>query len=415
MYMENIDTLWFYLEPYTFISEDFEYFFFYNTNSQRGMSFQKDKNISEIVKELQNPDKLYSVRIDVRDLEDEHLYNFVRTIQTSEFGDIIEGELPKPLIMPPTLNLQYSVERLKKHNTSISDNILSYLHEVAIFINGECLLNCEGCQNEFKQHLCCTKSENILDLTLLKNFLFTISYTGASITILGGNIFRYAELRELLNILRRVNSMHTFITNWRNIPENPEVLNLLSHELFRLKIVINKMYQVDFMVALARKIKRNNIAQLWEVSITSISEYEKAEILSQQLANLNINVNIKPIYNGENRSFFERYIYIDEEDIDKMELDRQGVFSLQELNTNDFGKITILSDGKVYANVNKEPIGDIKDSIGEMLCKELESGISWRRTRYKTEPCDQCRFKLICPSPSNYELVMGKTNLCHIR
>lgn len=413
--MKNMDTLWFYLEPYTFISEDSEYFFFHNANLQRGISFHKNKGINQLVKELQNPEKLYSVRIKVEDLRDEHLYNFVKTIQTSECGDIIEGELPKPLIMPPILNLQRSVEKLKEHDVSISENILSYLHEVTIFINGECSLNCKGCQNEFKQHLCCTKFVDTLGLALLKSFLLAISYTNASITILGGNIFQYVELRELLNILKKTNSIHTLITNWRNIPENYEVLTLLSHESLRLKILLNNSYQIDSIVALAKKIKQNNIAQLWEVSITSISEYEKAEILGQQLANLNINVAIKPFYDGENIAFFEENVFIDQEYLDTSELDRQDIFALQELNTNDFGKITILPDGKVYANINKESIGDIKDSIGEMLCKELESGISWRRTRYKTEPCSQCRFKLICPSPSNYELAIGKPNMCHIK
>lgn len=413
--MENIDTLWLYLEPYTFISEDAEYFFFYNVNTQKGISFHKSKAINPIVKELQDVENLYSVKMAVEELEDESLYNFVETIQASECGDIIEGELAKPLIMPPTLNLQRSVERLKQHDASISENVLSYLHEVAIYINGECSQNCKGCENEFKQHLCCTRSENTLDLALLKDFLFSISYTGASITLLGGNVFQYAELRELLSILKGINSLHTLITNWRNIPEDTDILSELSHESFRLKVIINNPYQIETIIALAEKIKQNNIAQLWEVGITSLPEYEKAEMLSQHLESLHIDLAIKPLFDGENRAFFEENVFIDQEDLDTAELNRQDIFALQALNTNDFGKITILSDGKVYANLNKGPIGDMEDSIGEMLCKELDSGISWRRTRCKTEPCSQCRFKLICPSPSNYELVIGESNLCHIK
>ena len=413
--MKNIDTLWLYLDPFIFISEDSDYFLFYNANTQKGISFHKRASLNSIIKELQNIEKLYSVRLNVKDLEDEDLYNFVKTIQVSGCGDIIEGDLSKPLIMPPVLNLQRSVERLKQHDISIDEKILSYLHEVVIYINGECSLNCKRCQYEFKQHLCCTKSESILDLALLKDFLFSISYTGASLSILGGNIFQYAKLRELLNILKQINAVHTLITNWRNIPEDTEVLSLLSHKLFILKIIINNSYQIDSIMALAKKIKQNNVAQLWVVSITSVSEYENAEILSQQLANLNIDLDIKPFYDGKNIAFFEENVFIGEEDLDMLKLNRQDIFALQELNTNDFGKITIMSNGKVYANINNKSIGNIKDSIREMLCKELESGISWRCTRYKTDPCNQCRFKLICPSPSNYEFVIGKPNLCHIK
>lgn len=413
--MKNPNTLWLYLEPDTFISEDFEYFFFYNTNTQKGSSFHKNEAIDPVINELQNINNLYSVKINVESLNNEQLYHFVKTIQTFGYGDIVEGELAKPLIMPPVLNLQRSVERLKEHDISISENILSYLHNIAIYINGVCPQTCKDCQNEFKQHLCCTKSEYTLDWNSLKNFLLTISHTAASIYILGGNIFQYTEFGALLIFLKSINSIHTLITNWQNIPEDPAILNLLSHKSLRLKILIHNPYQIDTIITLAEKIKQNNIIHSWEVIITSYIEYEKAEILNHQLSDRDIKLTIQPFYNGKNKIFFEENVFIDSEDIDSVELSRQDIFALQELNTNDFGKITILSDGKVYANINNKPIGNIEDSIGKMLCKELESHASWRKTRYQIEPCRQCRFKLICPSPSNYELAIGKPNLCHIK
>lgn len=412
--MENIDTLWIYLEPYTFISEDSEYFFFYNVKKQNGISFCKAEYLNHIVEELKNIDNLYSVKIDVKCLRNKSVCDFVNKIQSMGYGDIIEGNLSKPNIMPPTLNLQRSVKRLKQHNLSISEDIFSYLHEVTIYINGECYLNCKDCKYGFKQYLCCTKSEGILDFEILKYFLLSIAYTGTVVTISGGNIFYYEELRNLLNLLRKINFEHVLIVNWRNVPEDIEILSLLSHPLCRLVIVVNTSFQNDLMVTLAKKLKQYNVLQLWKIAVTSLSDYEKAEILSQQLVDLQIEVNIKPLYDGINIAFFEQNVFLSEDDFETFTLDRQDIFALQELNTNDFGKIVILSDGKVYANVNKESIGNIGNSLGEMLCKELENGNSWRCTRYKTEPCNRCRFRLICPSPSNYELVIGKFNLCHI-
>lgn len=410
-----MDALWLYLEPYTFISEDDEYFLFYNTNNQKGISFHKNESINPIVKKLQNLEELYSIKIDVKKLEDEYIYYFIKNIQNSECGDIMEGDSLKPLIMPPHLNLQRSVERLKLHNLPISEKILTYLHEVAIYINGECPRQCIECKNEFKQHLCCTTSANTLDFDLLKSFLSAISYTGASISILGGDVFKYTELDELIHILRGINSVHTLVTNWLNIPEDPRILSILASESFRLKVTLNNPYETNHIIDLAKRIKQNGINQLWEVSITSISEYEKAEILNQELTDLNIDITIIPFYNGANLDFFEQNVFIGIEDIDALEPDRQNIFARQELNTNDFGKIVIWSDGKVYANINNAPIGEIQNSIEEMLSKELESGVSWRHTRYKAEPCNQCRFKLLCPSPSNYEMIIGKNNLCLIK
>lgn len=412
--MENIDALWLYLEPYTFISEDANYFFFYNANNGKGISFHKNKEIVPLISQLQDVVNLYSIKIDMKELENEYIYNFVKTIQASGCGDIIEGSLLKPVVMPPLLNLQRSVERLKQHDIPISENVLSYLHEVAIYVNGECSLNCKECQYSFKQHLCCTKSNNTLDFTLLKDFLFAISGTEASITIVGGDIFQYPELKEILYILRRMSAAHVLVTHWQNISEDTEVLELFAHESFRLKIIINGFYSIATIVTLAKKMKQSNIDQLWEINITSLLEYENAEILNEQLVDLNIDVTIIPFYNGENSEFFEENVFTNIEDFDAFKLDRQEIFTLQALNTNDFGKIIIQSDGKVYANVNNEPIGDIKKDIEKILAKELETGTSWRRTRYEIKPCSQCRFKLICPSPSNYEIAMGKNNLCHV-
>ena len=98
-----------------------------------------------------------------------------------------------------------------------------------------------------------------------------------------------------------------------------------------------------------------------------------------------------------------------------IELDRRGVFALQELNTYKFGKITLMPDGKIYAGINKYPIGNIREPIVDIISSELIYGDSWRHTRYQIKPCNQCRFKLICPSPSGYESTIGKPNLCHIK
>ncbi|WP_439809480.1 TIGR04150 pseudo-rSAM protein [Parabacteroides distasonis] len=409
----NIETLWLYLEPYTFITEDTDYYFFYNANAFKSISFRKNKVINPIVAELQNIDNLYSVKIHVKDLEDVRLLNFVKSLQASGDGDIIEGDLEKPLIMPPILNLQKSVERLKEHKVSIGENILSYLHEISIYVNGTCLLDCPNCQDRHKQYLCCTKSANTLDPTFLKNFLFSISQTKIAITLVGGNIFQYG-LEEILAILVGIDVTHTLVSDWRNIPEDLGLLNETKKENFQLKILVNELTDTSPVIALAQRIKDLQIKQYWVISITSFLEYEKAEALSESLSELVDDVTIRPFYTGENIAFFEECIFIDQEELDNIELDRQGVFALQALNTNNFGKITILSDGNVYANVNEKSLGHIQDPIKKMLCEELEKGTSWRRTRYDLAPCSQCRYKLICPSPSNYELAIEKNNLCHI-
>ncbi|MDR2773648.1 MAG: hypothetical protein LBC19_02690 [Tannerella sp.] len=250
---------------------------------------------------------------------------------------------------------------------------------------------------------------------LLNDFLYSISYTGASVNVTGGDPFQYPEFHKLYEALGKMDSLKTYIVNYRNIPEDTDVLNLFTDEQFRLKITVNDSYRENTPVAIAERLQQRNINQLWETGITSVREYEKAERLSEQLSRRNIEVNIKPYYNQKNMEFFEENIFIRQEYLMAIELDRQDIFALQELNTHDFGKITLTPDGKVYANLNKKPIGNIREGIGDILCGELANGDSWRHTRYRTGPCKQCRFRLICPSPSSYESVIGKPNLCHVK
>jgi pseudo-rSAM protein len=412
--MENISTLWFYLEPYVFISEDQDEFLFYNASLGKSMSFGKSEIINKVVKYLQNSENMYSIRMGVKELENEQLYHFIQSLQEASFGDMMEGHLPKPVIMPPILSLQRNVERLKTSVSLLNENILSYLHELTVFVNGKCKHHCKSCRNMFKQYPCCTKSDDTLDFSLLNDFLYSISYTGASVNITGGDPFQYPEFYKLYEALGKMDSLKTCIVNYRNIPDYPDILNLFANESFRLKITVNDSYREETLIAIAERLQHSNVNQLWETGITSVREYENAERLSEQISRRNIEINIKPFYNQKNLDFFKENIFIQQEDLMAIELDRQDIFALQELNIHHFGKITLMPDGKVYADINKGAIGNIREQTGDILCRELVNGDSWRYTRYRTGPCNQCRFRLICPSPSSYESVIGKPNLCHV-
>lgn len=411
--MDKISSIWLYLEPDTFISEDSEAYFLYNSGLKKGVSFQKTKSIESVIGKLQDVDHLYSVNLLLEDLKDEALFQLVETIQEADLGGIVEGNLEKPVILPPLLNLQGGVERLKEHGASIGYHVLSYLHEITIYVNGVCSRNCHDCSSNFKQFICCTKSQCALDFEELKRFLFSISGSGASINLLGGDLFQYEGLNKVLFILDEMDNPYTLVSDWRNIPTSDVLTQLSSYKSLHLRILHKGAYDREQVWKVAKEIEACHLDQSWEFLVSSEEEYEEASLIEERLGDF-AKVWIKPFYNGQNEAFFESYVYTDQDELNSIALTRQNIFALQALNTNDFGKITIMSDGSVYANVNEKPLGTIQDPIKDLLCKELESKNTWRRTRYDLEPCSHCRFKLICPSPSNYERVIGKNNLCHI-
>jgi pseudo-rSAM protein len=125
------------------------------------------------------------------------------------------------------------------------------------------------------------------------------------------------------------------------------------------------------------------------------------------------NIQIIPLYSKKNLFFFESNVFTEKGDLENINLLKNEIFMRQALNTGDFGKLTIMPDGQVYANVNKPALGNIDDSPYSIVYKEFQEGKSWFRIRNQA-PCTDCIYQWLCPSPSSYEIVIGRPNLCHI-
>ena len=83
------------------------------------------------------------------------------------------------------------------------------------------------------------------------------------------------------------------------------------------------------------------------------------------------------------------------------------------MNIENFGKLFIMPARNVYANVNSSSLGTIDDSPYSIVYKEFTKGHSWLKVRDQS-PCSDCIYQWLCPTPSNYETVISRTNLCHV-
>lgn len=408
---DNMDTIWLYLEPYIFISEDEAGYLFYNTKDKKGVTFVKSPSICKVVKHLQNIDQLYSIKLRVDDLHDLSLFEFVKTIQEYGFGDLIDGKEEKPLLMPPLLNLQRDVNRLKDQKSSLDNNILSYLNEVVIYLNDVCANEKKHCK-QLPHYL---QSLPDLHIERLNNFLRSMAFTGATISFVGGDVFSDLKIQEMLRLVSTFDGRHTVIANWNTIPEDSTFIMRFARLGLRIRVVVDTDCNEIIVNSIVNRLKNCGVVSEWEMNVASLRDYRHADILSELLKKFDLELDIKPVYNGDNYAFFEQYVFTTEKDLNSIELDRQSIFARQVLNTNDFGKLIVLSDGTVYANLYDKPLGNISDSLKNLILYELDHGTSWRRTRYDVYPCKFCRYRLLCPSPSNYELALGKFNLCHIK
>ncbi|MCD7932594.1 MAG: hypothetical protein LUH15_15270 [Tannerellaceae bacterium] len=127
------------------------------------------------------------------------------------------------------------------------------------------------------------------------------------------------------------------------------------------------------------------------------------------------NYTVKPLFNGRNLAFFEEHIFTDEDEIQSLCLSKREIHAHQNLNTYDFGRLTITPDSKIYTNLNLPPAGNLSQlNLHHLIYKEITEGSAWLRVR-NNEPCNKCLYQWLCPSPANYEYVLNRTNLCNLK
>jgi len=170
--------------------------------------------------------------------------------------------------------------------------------------------------------------------------------------------------------------------------------------------------EMDQMTALVKKYGKQKGLE-FNFVVRSNAEVEES---IGMISGLNTkHVYFKPHLDGHNTGFFREQVFIGEADIKASRPTRNQVFSRMTMNENDYGKLTIFPDGAVFANVNDAPLGNIhRESVAELVAKEVEGGTSWKRRRLGVEPCKNCLYQFLCPPISNYEISSKKFNFCHV-
>ena len=388
---------WFSLSPSVFIWRKKEKCLFYDSNTFRSKLFYIDNlGVDNCINELQNTDNLYCIDVTIK--PDEKVVSFLTELINLKMGMIVnEAETRgiKPIQLPPILNLQSAVERLNDEeltDLTVGENILEYIHEVHIILS-------ENSDLKTIQSII-----NFID-TLRKSNLYAIRISGY--TLLLNKLINFGQSLNLMPALKII--VLEFDDNILDI-----LFNIKKNGVENISILLQIRY--DFNKELFDKVESlfqsSNINYEYEFLVTNEKEFDEVQIKTQDIDTKL--VNIKPIFDGNNYTFFENNIYIGESDIRNTEMTKKNIFAHQALNTNDFGKLTITADGKVYANPHFSPLGTTDDDIRLLVHKEMIAGTSWRRIR-DMQPCCDCVYQWLCPSPSNYELAIGKPNLCHIQ
>lgn len=408
---------WFYLSSDVYVShnEDDKKVLLYNTKTGEYLETGNPLLI-RIVKEVYIPKNLGVIRIDSIIIN--KLSSILEIIIAKGLGgikDIKENEV-KPINLLPILNLSKDIEKIKKHNdtSSIMSGTLQYLSELNIYVNEECKQNCILCDTYYKQVKCCCKFENNEELPLeqLIGIFKQIKHSMVKkVNILGGNLFEYSHFNKMINFFPKFNEFkfHLWINYLSLTYENISLLK--QKNIYKVIIFTFPLYE-DRVEWILDKYKDSKFTQ-FNFIIENEKEYATVVKLTEKF-HLN-NAIINPLYTKRNIDFFEDNIYLNKGDIMSGKLSMREIFRNQKLNLNNFGSLTIFANGTVKANINSIELGNIyKNSMLEVIQNELIKNTAWRKVRNNGK-CKDCLYKFLCPPPSNYEYVIGRPNLCHVK
>lgn len=403
---------WLYILPHVYCCIKDMQALLYNTQTGDNMETCVPE-ILELLHSLHEKKNLSCILCDGNILDVEPYHSFLIEFSQKGMGNFsdIEQMPEKPIQLMPVLNLQRDIERMQKEEDRfIGEDVLRYLFEVNIYLSNNCTQDCQFCSDYFRQSLCCTKNKTgqtkEMALSMLHNILPQIRYGNiGKINLLGGNILKYSCYGDFENLLSEFEEQIHIWVHYANFTGSETIIPEFQYDIPVTFPVNETLWNHCVALMKDKQVK-------YHFFITGMEDYETADklIVSNKLTNYNIH----PVYTKQNQVFFEENIYTNREEIFQSKSSFRQIFARQKLNTWFFGSLTIFPDGNIYANVNNPALGNIeKDKLINIVEKEMIENTAWRNIRDK-EPCNSCLYQYLCPSPSNYELVIKKPNLCNI-
>lgn len=407
--METEKKYWFGILPHVYYARKGAKILLYNTSNGTYI-ITSNPDVIDIVEEMHLKKNLGIVALTDFKLKNPVIGTFVQESCAKNICKLQKKEpnWPKPVQLMPVLNLQRDIDKLKKDpGRSVGEGIMDYLTDVTIVLNRNCRHNCPGCGNYNRQFFHCSKDDKNTELAAdaLIEFLETIRYVPLRrLAFTGGDIFSYSQWDKLKpylddNGIRPVLGIH-----YQNITK----VGLTRMQDYPLEIFVTSSVDKAILFDTITLLDQRRAKYIF--SVTSDGDCQTAEKIIEE--HYIANFEFSPFFNNENSDFFEKQVFTSQEDILDSPISQRIIFARQKMNTNFFGHVLLLPDGDVKANSNGSTLGNIRHNhIAEMLERELASTESWRSTR-SSKPCSECLFQYLCPSPSNYEIAMGRKNLC---
>lgn len=410
---------WLYIEPYVHISIKSRRVLLYNTLN--GKVIEDDyPPIVRLVNRLRSNKNLLVIKLANKEIDDPKIAGFVRKAREYFVGDLLDESFSqgKPVEMMPKLHMHKGI-KLKDSKESmiwLGQGIMDYLAEISLYINDSCRQDCSTCQHAYKQFLACTRGNGDsreLSVAEIKRLLEETKGSGLfRINIVGGDIFRHSHFEDLADFLSDIPAVKIYFTHYKNLNNRENHLSLIGTDNAELRILVSFPLEEDKFRPIIPLLSRVGIDYGIDFVVQEETDLELAYGIVSQFKTEK--ASFKACYNGKNAEFLRKALFLSKEDILEARPGLRDIFSRMAVNPLNFGKLFVLSDGTVRASINTPKLGKLgRESLHDLVCKEMASGKSWRKLRTSVHPCKTCTYDLLCPPLTDYEYVLGQSNLCH--
>jgi hypothetical protein len=350
----------------------------------------QDSGIQQLCTQWENIDNLYVARFDEQD-ETPELSSFIQEIVNKGFGSLY-GENDMALAFPPVLSIDQGAEKLSSwKNGYDSQPVLLYLTKLQCYLGGN------GCHADWwQQGAFPMASTERLDPTRLAGFLFRCSPVALAQIHLVISEWDAVYLSSLKDVLEPAKDRVRFFFAHPDPGFGNEILDGLMADGYAVTQVCPPDKNIKTVTWTP--------GRSYQLLIRSEEEGDYWEALLQDTES--VDYDFKPIAE-DNLEFFRKNVFLSEEEILSQKLTKKDIFRHQALNVNQFGTLYVFPDGTIHSAADAPAIGTLEDPVHQTIVRELMENHAWRQTRRLMEPCKNCLYHDLCPSPSVYERVFG--------
>ncbi len=395
-----------YLEPYVYVKKNNKQksFLLFNTIDGSTISRNMKRKIFDIVESLSSSKNLYVVSLNMNLLESDEIKEFLAEIRNKFMGDYYRCSdmVYKPTQTIPILKNKLPAEIIDEFSP------FDHLFEINIYLNQS--VSCKKNDYEiYKQHRWVKYGLSYSELCYknLKKIMLEFKGTDVRINFIGGNIFNYSKFDELEEEIIASRMKASYYVHIDSIQSTAKIRSNIY-----MNILIDSYKNRKQFDKLFKIVDQKNLCYNFLVK----SEYDLTKVYNI-IDNYQISkYSILPYFNGSNIEFFINNVYTNDLNHEELNNTMRVINAKKLVNLNNYGSLTVLPNGKVFANVNHPSLGSLYcNDIIELSNKEILNGRSWKKNRGQVKPCKYCLLSELCPSITNVEYVLNKYDLCSLK